>query len=81
MNKSSYDCKKPEKLLNEQAKTVQLRRGRAQPVLVSFLVPVFPAVIGTQLVFWLERKRFPSVVAVLIGRERARWSATSWYRS
>ena len=29
-------------------------------------------------VLWLERKRFPSVVAVLIGGERARWSATSW---
>jgi len=38
----------------------------AQSVLVSFLVAVFLAVIGTPPVRWLERKRVPSVVAVLL---------------
>jgi AI-2 transport protein TqsA len=40
--------------------------NQAQSVLVSFLVAVFLAVIGTPPVLWLERKRFPSVVAVLL---------------
>jgi AI-2 transport protein TqsA len=40
--------------------------NQAQSVLVSFLVAVFLAVIGTPPVLWLERKRVPSVVAVLI---------------
>lgn len=40
--------------------------NQAQSVLVSFLVAVFLAVIGAPLVLWLERKRLPSVVAVLI---------------
>ncbi len=40
--------------------------NQAQSVLVSFLVAVFLAVIGTPPVLWLERKRIPSVVAVLI---------------
>ena len=39
---------------------------QAQSVLVSFLVAVFLAVIGTPPVVWLERKRIPSVVAVLL---------------
>jgi predicted PurR-regulated permease PerM len=39
--------------------------NQAQPVLVMFLVSIFLAVIGTPLVLWLERKRIPSVVAVL----------------
>jgi len=34
--------------------------------LVSFLVAVFFAIIGTPPVLWLERKRIPSVVAVLL---------------
>jgi len=38
----------------------------AQSVLVSFLVAVFLAVIGTPPVLWLQRKRIPSVVAVLL---------------
>ncbi len=38
----------------------------AQSVLVSFLVAVFLAVLGTPPVLWLERKRIPSVVAVLL---------------
>jgi predicted PurR-regulated permease PerM len=33
---------------------------------VSFLVAVFLAVLGTPPVLWLERKRIPSVVAVLV---------------
>ncbi len=40
--------------------------NQAQSVLVSFLVAVFLAVIGTPPVLWLERKRIPSFVAVLI---------------
>jgi AI-2 transport protein TqsA len=40
--------------------------NQAQSVLVSFLVAVFLAVIGTPPVLWLERKGIPSVVAVLI---------------
>ena len=38
----------------------------AQPILASFLVAVFFAVIGTRPVRWLERKRIPSVIAVLL---------------
>ena len=33
---------------------------------MSFLVAVFLAMLGTPPVLWLERKRIPSVVAVLI---------------
>jgi AI-2 transport protein TqsA len=40
--------------------------NQAQSVLVSFLVAVFLAMLGTSPVLWLERKRIPSVVAVLI---------------
>src|SRR3972149_4170423 len=40
--------------------------NQAQSVLVSFLVAVFLAVIGTPPVLWLERKRIPPVVAVLL---------------
>ncbi len=40
--------------------------NQAQSVLVSFLVAVFFAIIGTPPVLWLERKRVPSVVAVLL---------------
>lgn len=40
--------------------------NQAQSVLVSFLVAVFFAVIGTPPVLWLERNRIPSVVAVLL---------------
>jgi predicted PurR-regulated permease PerM len=40
--------------------------NQAQSVLVSFLVAVFLAMLGTPPVLWLERKRIPSVVAVLI---------------
>src|SRR5512143_1740478 len=40
--------------------------NQAQSVLVSCLVAVFLAMLGTQPVLWLERKRIPSVVAVLI---------------
>jgi AI-2 transport protein TqsA len=39
---------------------------QAQSVLVSFLVAVFLAMLGTPPVLWLERKRIPSVVAVLL---------------
>jgi len=38
----------------------------AQSVLVSFLVAVFLAMLGTPPVLWLERKRVPSFVAVLL---------------
>jgi predicted PurR-regulated permease PerM len=38
----------------------------AQSVLVSFLVAVFLAMLGTPPVLWLERKRIPSFVAVLL---------------
>src|SRR5512143_3901866 len=40
--------------------------NQAQSVLVSFLVAVFLAMLGTPPVLWLERKRIPSVVAVSI---------------
>jgi predicted PurR-regulated permease PerM len=40
--------------------------NQAQSVLVSFLVAVFLAMLGTPPVLWFERKRIPSVVAVLI---------------
>lgn len=40
--------------------------NQAQSVLVSFLVAVFFAIIGTPPVLWLERKRIPSVVAALL---------------
>lgn len=40
--------------------------NQAQSVMVSFLVAVFFAIIGTPPVLWLERKRIPSVVAVLL---------------
>ncbi|MFH0976843.1 MAG: AI-2E family transporter [Spirochaetota bacterium] len=40
--------------------------NQAQSVLVSFLVAVFLAMLGTPPVLWLERKHIPSVVAVLI---------------
>jgi predicted PurR-regulated permease PerM len=39
---------------------------QAQSVLVLFLVSVFLAVIGTSPLLWLERKRVPSGIAVLI---------------
>ena len=38
----------------------------AQSVLASFLVAVFLAILGTPPVLWLERKRVPSFVAVLL---------------
>jgi predicted PurR-regulated permease PerM len=40
--------------------------NHAEPVLASLLVAVFLSVIGTPPVLWLERKRVPSVVAVVI---------------
>jgi AI-2 transport protein TqsA len=40
--------------------------NQAQSVLVSFLFAVFLAMLGTPPVLWLERKRIPSIVAVLI---------------
>jgi AI-2 transport protein TqsA len=40
--------------------------NQAETVLASFLVAVFLSIIGTPPVLWLERKRVPSVVAVLI---------------
>ena len=40
--------------------------NQAQSILVSFLLAVFLAMLGTPPVLWLERKRIPSVVAVLI---------------
>lgn len=39
---------------------------RAQSVLAPILVAVFLAIVGTPPVLWLERKRIPSVVAVLL---------------
>jgi AI-2 transport protein TqsA len=39
---------------------------QAQSVLVPFLVSVFLAVIGTSPLLWLEQKRVPSVIAVLL---------------
>lgn len=40
--------------------------NQAQSVLVSFLVAVFLAMLGTPPVLWLKRKRIPSFVAVLL---------------
>ena len=40
--------------------------NQAQSVLVSFLIAVFLAMLGTPPVLWLERKHIPSVVTVLI---------------
>ncbi len=40
--------------------------NQAQTVLVSFFIAVFFAIIGTPPVLWLERKRIPSIVSVLI---------------
>ena len=40
--------------------------NQAQSYLVSFLIAVFLAIIGTPPVLWLERKRIHSVVAVLL---------------
>jgi predicted PurR-regulated permease PerM len=40
--------------------------NEAQSVLVSFLVAVFLAMLGTPPVLWLKRKRVPSFVAVLL---------------
>ena len=40
--------------------------NQAQSVLVSFLVAVFFAILGTPPVLWLQRKRIPSVVSVLL---------------
>ena len=40
--------------------------NQAQSVLVAFLVAVFLSMLGTPPVLWLERKRIPSVVAVLL---------------
>jgi len=40
--------------------------NQAQSVLVSFLVAVFLATLGTPPVLWLERKRVPTFVAVLL---------------
>lgn len=37
---------------------------QAQPVLVSFLLAVFLAVLATPPVLWLQRKRVPSVLAI-----------------
>lgn len=39
--------------------------NQAQSVLVSFLLAIFFAIIGTPPVLWLERKRIPSIAAVL----------------
>ena len=39
---------------------------QAQPVMVSFLVAIFLAMLGTPPVLWLKQKRIPSVMAVLI---------------
>ncbi len=40
--------------------------NQAQSVLVSLLVAVFLAMLGTPPVLWLARKRIPSIVAVLL---------------
>jgi len=40
--------------------------NQAQSVLVSFLVAVFFAILGTPPLLWLKRKRIPSFVAVLL---------------
>lgn len=39
---------------------------QAQSVLVSFLIAVFLALLGTPPVLWLERKGIPSLIAVLL---------------
>ncbi|MBU0994189.1 MAG: AI-2E family transporter [Proteobacteria bacterium] len=39
---------------------------QAQSVMVSFLVAIFLAMLGTPPVLWLEKKRIPSAMAVLI---------------
>ncbi len=39
---------------------------QAQSVLVPFLVSVFLAAIGTSPLLWLERKRVPSIIAVVL---------------
>jgi predicted PurR-regulated permease PerM len=49
--------------------------NQAQSVLVAFLVAVFLAMLGTPPVLWLERKRIPSVVAVLLGGRHDRHPA------
>ncbi len=40
--------------------------NQAQSVIVSFLVAIFLAMLGTPPMLWLERKRVPSIVAVLL---------------
>lgn len=40
--------------------------NQAQSVLVAFLVAMFLAMLGTPPVLWMERKRIPSLVAVLL---------------
>jgi AI-2 transport protein TqsA len=40
--------------------------NQAQSVLVSLLVAIFLAMLGTPQVLWLERKRVPSFIAVLL---------------
>lgn len=40
--------------------------NQAQSVLVSILVAVFLAMLGTPPVLWLERKRVPAIVAVML---------------
>ena len=40
--------------------------NQAQSVLVSILVAVFLAMLGTPPVIWFERRRIPTVIAVLI---------------
>jgi len=40
--------------------------NQAQSVLVSLLVAIFLAMLGTPPVLWLERKRIPTVVAALL---------------
>jgi len=40
--------------------------SRAQPILTSFLASVFLAVLATPPLLWLERKRVPNVVSVMI---------------
>ena len=40
--------------------------NQAQSVLAAFLVAVFLAMLGTPPVLWLERKRIPTLVSVLL---------------
>jgi hypothetical protein len=52
--------------------------NQAQSVVALFLVSFFLAVIGTVPVLWMERKRIPSVAAVLIvvaaqGKKMLEW--------